>query len=74
NYNRTSGDAENNKDLLNFTRVYGYRAIRSLKSNLTIGENFINSNIFNSWRYTGISLESDDRMLSPQLRGYAPQV
>ena len=31
NYNRTSGDAENNKDLLNFTRVYGYRAIRSLK-------------------------------------------
>lgn len=73
-YTRTSGNDKNNKDLLDFTRVYAYRAIRSLKSNLTVGENFINSNIFNSWRYTGISLESDDRMLSPQLRGYAPQI
>ncbi|MGM0938291.1 MAG: fimbria/pilus outer membrane usher protein [Pseudomonadota bacterium] len=73
-YTRTSGNDENNKNLLDFTRVYAYRAIRSLKSNLTVGENFINSNIFNSWRYTGISLESDDRMLSPQLRGYAPQI
>ncbi|EFF3680504.1 fimbria/pilus outer membrane usher protein, partial [Escherichia coli] len=27
-----------------------------------------------SWRYTGASLESDDRMLPPKLRGYAPQV
>ncbi|KNC29095.1 hypothetical protein FF38_10472, partial [Lucilia cuprina] len=34
-YTRTSGNDENNKNLLDFTRVYAYRAIRSLKSNLT---------------------------------------
>ncbi|EFA4889453.1 PapC/FimD family outer membrane usher protein, partial [Escherichia coli] len=32
------------------------------------------SEIFSSWRYIGASLESDDRMLPPKLRGYAPQV
>ncbi|MEC9863047.1 fimbria/pilus outer membrane usher protein, partial [Escherichia coli] len=44
------------------------------RANLTLGENYINSEIFSSWRYTGASLESDDRMLPPKLRGYAPQV
>ncbi|HFI3524323.1 TPA: fimbria/pilus outer membrane usher protein, partial [Escherichia coli] len=38
------------------------------------GENNINSDIFRSWSYTGASLESDDRMLPPRLRGYAPQI
>ncbi|KAK6055879.1 fimbrial usher protein [Cooperia oncophora] len=27
-----------------------------------------------SWRYTGARLESDERMLPPKLRGYAPQI
>lgn len=51
-----------------------YRAIPRWRANLTLGENYINSEIFSSWRYTGVSLESDDRMLPPKLRGYAPQV
>lgn len=51
-----------------------YRAIPRWRANLTLGENYINSEIFSSWRYTGASLESDDRMLPPKLRGYAPQV
>ncbi|HGO5291055.1 TPA: fimbria/pilus outer membrane usher protein [Photobacterium damselae subsp. damselae] len=56
------------------TRFYGYRAIPSLHSKLSIGEDFINSDIFDSWRYTGVSLESDERMLPPNKRGYAPQI
>ncbi|MFW2168140.1 fimbria/pilus outer membrane usher protein, partial [Enterobacter cloacae complex sp.6722794] len=48
--------------------------IRSWRASLTLGENYLNSEIFSSWRYTGASLESDDRMLPPKLRDYAPQI
>ncbi|MCX2959530.1 MAG: fimbria/pilus outer membrane usher protein, partial [Serratia symbiotica] len=39
-----------------------------------LGEIFLASNLFDSWRYTGISLNSDERMLPPSLRGYAAEV
>ncbi len=60
----------------NFTwsRFYLFRAIPRWRANLTLGENNINSDIFRSWSYTGASPESDDRMLPPRLRGYAPQI
>ncbi|WP_340642442.1 fimbria/pilus outer membrane usher protein [Photobacterium damselae] len=57
-----------------WNRFYAYRAIPSLQSNFMVGENYINSDVFSSWRYTGLSLESDERMLPPNLRGYAPQI
>jgi outer membrane usher protein PapC len=57
-----------------WNRFYAYRAIPTWQSNLTVGENYINSDVFSSWQYTGVSLESDERMLPPNLRGYAPQV
>ncbi len=41
---------------------------------MTVGEDFLNSDIFDSFRYTGLSLVSDDAMLPPNLRGYAPEV
>ncbi|HIB9349893.1 TPA: fimbria/pilus outer membrane usher protein, partial [Klebsiella pneumoniae] len=44
------------------------------RANFTLGENNISSDIFNTWSYAGATLESDDRMLPPKLRGYAPQV
>ncbi|MEM5506719.1 fimbria/pilus outer membrane usher protein [Shewanella frigidimarina] len=66
-----SSTSESNFD---WNRFYAYRAIPSWESNLTVGENYINSDVFSSWRYTGLSLESDERMLPPNLRGYAPQV
>lgn len=58
----------------NFSRVYLYRALPSLRSVMTLGENYINSNLFESWRYTGANLASDERMLPPNLRGYAPEI
>ncbi|KAE9776844.1 fimbria/pilus outer membrane usher protein [Escherichia coli] len=74
NLNHTTGSAQGTNRQLTWSRFYMYRAIPRWRANLTLGENYINSEIFSSWRYTGASLESDDRMLPPKLRGYAPQV
>lgn len=57
-----------------WNRLYLYRALRDWRATLTLGENYINSDIFESWRYTGASLLSDERMLPPKLRGYAPEI
>lgn len=57
-----------------WSRYYAYRAIPRLKAKVTVGEDFLNSDIYDSFRYTGISLVTDDNMLPPNLRGYAPEV
>ncbi|HBE6106714.1 TPA: fimbria/pilus outer membrane usher protein [Escherichia coli] len=74
NLNHTTGSGQRTDSQFTWSRFYMYRAIPRWRANLTLGENYINSEIFSSWRYTGASLESDDRMLPPNLRGYAPQV
>lgn len=74
NLNHTTGSVQGTNSQFTWSRFYMYRAIPRWRANLTLGENYINSEIFSSWRYTGASLESDDRMLPPKLRGYAPQV
>lgn len=58
----------------NWSRFYAYRAVKSLNSKLTVGEDFLTSDIFDSFRFTGMSLVSDTNMLPPNLRGYAPEV
>ncbi|MGM7761393.1 outer membrane usher protein [Yersinia enterocolitica] len=55
-------------------RYYAYRAIPSLGAKLTLGEDFLNSSIFDSFRFNGASLATDDNMLPPNLRGYAPEI
>ncbi|MFC0225787.1 fimbria/pilus outer membrane usher protein [Serratia aquatilis] len=57
-----------------WSRMYAFRALPQMGATLTLGENFINSNLFDSWRYTGVGIASDERMLPPSLRGYAPEV
>ncbi len=57
-----------------WSRYYAYRAIPRLGAKLSVGENYIYSDIFDSFRFTGASLISDDSMLPPNLRGYAPEV
>ncbi|CAD6082573.1 fimbria/pilus outer membrane usher protein [Escherichia coli] len=74
NLNHTTGSGQGTDSQFTWSRFYMYRAIPCWRANLTLGENYINSEIFSSWRYIGASLESDDRMLPPKLRGYAPQV
>ncbi|WP_186369922.1 outer membrane usher protein [Yersinia aleksiciae] len=57
-----------------WSRYYAYRAIPRLGAQLTLGENVLNSDIFDSFRFTGVSLVTDNNMLPPNLRGYAPEV
>jgi outer membrane usher protein PapC len=73
-YNHTRGSMNNTQRDWQWSRYYAWRAIPSLKSKLMLGENYLNSGMFDSFRYTGTSMESDDNMLPPNLRGYAPEV
>ncbi|EKT60250.1 fimbria/pilus outer membrane usher protein [Providencia burhodogranariea] len=57
-----------------FSRLYAFTSLKKLASILTLGENYFYSDVFESWQYSGISLESDDRMLPPKLVGYAPEI
>lgn len=74
NLNHTNGSTQGLTDQFSWSRIYAYRGLPSWQANLTLGENYINSDIFSSWLYTGVSLESDERMFPPRMRGYAPQI
>ncbi|MPQ72281.1 fimbria/pilus outer membrane usher protein, partial [Pseudomonas sp. MWU12-2323] len=53
-------------------RLYAYRALPSIRSKLSVGEDYLNSDVFDTFALRGATLSSDDRMLPPNLRGYAP--
>lgn len=71
NYNKTQGNATHSFD---WSRIYAYRALPGLMAKMTVGEDYLSSDLFDSWRYTGASLVSDESQLPPRLRGYAPEV
>ncbi|MFT0475717.1 outer membrane usher protein [Pseudomonas antarctica] len=70
--NEKEGAAGNRK--LEWSRYYAYRAIPALKARLVVGENYLYSDLFDSFRFTGAALNSDESQLPPNLRGYAPEV
>lgn len=55
-------------------RTYLQRDINPLHSQLTLGETFTDSQIFDSVRYRGVGLSSDDAMLPDSERTYAPVI
>ena len=57
-----------------FSRFYAYRALKDLQLKLVLGEDYFRSDVFDSFRFAGLSVRSDDSMLPPGLRGYAPEV
>ncbi|MGV3344688.1 fimbria/pilus outer membrane usher protein [Enterobacteriaceae bacterium LUAb1] len=59
---------------LDWTRYYVYTAIKALGAKFTLGEDYFSSNIFDGFRFTGLSLITDTNMLPPGFRGYAPEV
>ena len=69
---RSSGQASQQQ--FAWSRFYALRALPSWRSSLIVGEDYLDSNMFGSFRYTGINLSSNDNMLPPNLRGYAPEV
>ncbi|HIE4798801.1 TPA: outer membrane usher protein [Serratia marcescens] len=74
NIDHRTGSGQPTTQKLDWSRYYAYRAIPALRSKLTVGENYLDSGMFDSFRFTGASLVSDDNMLPPNLRGYAPEV
>ena len=70
--NHTTGDQV--KTDFQWSRFYAYRAIPQMRAKLMLGEDYLNSDLFDSFRFTGASLRSDLNMLPPNLRGYAPEV
>ncbi|MGU9889629.1 MULTISPECIES: outer membrane usher protein [Serratia] len=69
-----TGSGQGTRQSWDWSRYYAYRAIPRLGAKLSVGENYLYSDIFDSFRFTGASLISDDSMLPPNLRGYAPEV
>ncbi|WP_193161047.1 outer membrane usher protein [Serratia ureilytica] len=74
NANHQTGGGASTRKQLDLSRYYAYRALPALRSKLTLGEYYLDSGLFDSFRFTGASLISDDNMLPPNLRGYAPEV
>ncbi|WP_447881787.1 outer membrane usher protein [Serratia fonticola] len=74
NLERQTGSGQASRQQLDWSRYYAYRAVPSLRSKLTVGEDYLDSGMFDSFRFAGVSLISDDNMLPPNLRGYAPEV
>lgn len=69
-----TGGGQSSQNQWDWSRYYAYRAIPSLGAKMTLGENYLYSDIFDSFRFAGASLISDSSMLPPNLRGYAPEV
>lgn len=55
-------------------RTYAERDITPLRSQLSVGETYDNAQIFDSFRFRGFTLRSDDSMLPDSERGYAPVI
>lgn len=72
-YTTTRGSGENESSLT-FPQTYLFRPVPSLQARLVMGQTYLNSDIFDTFRFSGVSLTSDERMLPPSLRGYAPQI
>jgi outer membrane usher protein FimD/PapC len=73
-YNHLTGSQSASDRSFEFSRVYLFRPLPQWQSTLTLGENYVNSQLFDSWRYAGLALASDEQMLPPRLRGYAPEI
>lgn len=73
-FNHQTGSGQGTDQRLDWSRYYLYRALPALRSRLMLGEDYLNSGLFDSFRFSGASLVSDDNMLPPNLRGYAPEV
>lgn len=54
--------------------TYLQRSIVPLKGELTVGDSYTPSDVFDSLGFRGVQLASDDNMLPDSLRGFAPTV
>ena len=66
--------SDDNRGRIDWDQIYAYRPLPMQAAKLTVGEIYLNSQVFDSVRFTGANLASDERMLPPNLQGYAPEV
>ncbi|PWW11036.1 fimbria/pilus outer membrane usher protein [Pantoea sp. AG702] len=57
-----------------WNRFYAFRPIPNLGAKVVLGESYLASAIFDTFNFLGISISSDEKMLPPNLRGYAPRI
>ncbi|MDH2267783.1 outer membrane usher protein [Serratia marcescens] len=74
NINHQTGSGLSTQQDFDWSRYYAFRALPNWGARLSLGEDYLTTDIFDSFRYTGFSVSSDDSMLPPNLRGYAPEV
>ncbi|MBE3468102.1 outer membrane usher protein [Enterobacter cloacae complex sp. P15RS] len=70
-YQHQDGETTRNWE---WSRYYAYRALPAWGAQLLMGETSLSSDIFDTFNYAGLSVNSDDQMLPPNLRGYAPDI
>ncbi|QKN79771.1 outer membrane usher protein [Scandinavium goeteborgense] len=74
NLDHATGSGDNSQKKVDISRAYAYRPIPSIGAKLTVGDDYFDSDVFDSFRFVGASLDTDDNMLPPNLRGYAPEI
>lgn len=72
-YNRYDGGGQS-QARFSLPQTYLFRALPQWRSKLTLGQTYLSSAIFDPFRFAGVTLASDERMLPPSLQGYAPQI
>ncbi|MBB4862541.1 outer membrane usher protein [Pseudomonas nitritireducens] len=72
-YSRSSGNGPSSSHY-DAVSSYAQRDLTGLKSQLTLGEYFTPSELFDSVPFTGAQLASDERMLPDSQRGFAPAI
>ncbi len=71
---RDSNRTKDDKNRFDWEQIYAFRDISSWSAKLFVGEVFIKSDLFDSVRFKGVSIFTDESMMPPNLRGYAPQI
>lgn len=72
--NYSTWQRNNSKSQWDSINTYAQRNIIALKSQLTVGDSFTPSEIFDSVQYRGVQMGSDDSMYPDSQRGFAPVV
>ncbi|QXB05554.1 fimbrial biogenesis outer membrane usher protein [Providencia rettgeri] len=72
--NKLVDSSNDKKSRFEWEQIYAFRDMASLSAKLFVGEIYIKSDLFDSVRFKGISVFTDECMMPPNLRGYAPQI
>ncbi|MDI9803076.1 fimbria/pilus outer membrane usher protein [Citrobacter koseri] len=73
-YDKSFEDGHSGSSNSSMDRTYLFRPIPSIASKLTLGQYDLDSDVYDTFHFTGVSLASDENMLPPDLQGYAPQI